>query len=219
DNSNDHDPDGAPDDTNYLDVPDGDPGHGKDRPAKYYVHNVEVRVATERVQYLDEHGKLITESLRDYTRRTLRAAYTTLDAFLTVWNDADRKKAILDELAEKGVFLDELAAMVGREYDAFDLICHVAWDRPPLTRSERADGVRKRDAFARYGEQARAVLDALLLKYADTGILAIDTIDVLRVDPIARLGTPMEITQWFGGKDAYLAAVRQLELALYPKAA
>ena len=208
-----------PDDINYLDTPDGDPGHGKDRPAKYYVHNVEVRIATERVQYLDEHGKLITESLRDYTRRTLRAAYTSLDGFLTAWNDADRKKAILDELAEKGVFLDELAAMVGREYDAFDLICHVAWDRPPLTRRERADNVQKRDAFARYGEQARAVLEALLRKYADTGILAIDTIDVLRVDPIARLGTPMEITQWFGGKEAYLAAVRALELALYPKAA
>jgi type I restriction enzyme R subunit len=108
------------------------------QPTRYYVNNVEVRVATERVQYLDEHGKLITESLKDYSRKTVRQAYASLDAFLTVWNDAEKKQAILEELAAKGVFLDELAEEVGREYDPFDLVCHVAFDAPPLTRKERA---------------------------------------------------------------------------------
>ena len=110
---------------------------------RYYVDNVEVRVATERVQYLDADGKLITESLKDYSRKTVRKAYASLDDFLTAWNDADRKQAILEELAAKGVFLDELAEQVGRDYDAFDLVCHVAFDQPPLTRQERAEKVQE----------------------------------------------------------------------------
>ena len=117
------------------------------------------RVATERVQYLDDDGKLITESLKDYTRKTVRKAYASLDAFLTAWNDAERKQAILEELAGQGVFLDELAEQVGRDFDAFDLVCHVAFDQPPLTRRERADNVKKRNVFAKYGEKARAVLE------------------------------------------------------------
>jgi type I restriction enzyme R subunit len=131
---------------------------------KYYVDDVAVRVVTERVQYLDADGRLITESLKDYSRKTVRKAYASLDAFLNAWNDADRKQAILEELVAKGVFLDELAEQVGRDYDAFDLVCHVAFDQPPLTRRERADKVRKRNVFAKYGDQARAVLEALLQK-------------------------------------------------------
>ena len=118
------------------------------RPIKYYVNNVEVRVATERVQYLDEQGKLITESLKDYSRKTLRQSYASLEAFLTVWNDAEKKQAILDELAAKGVFFEELAEQVGRDYDAFDLVCHVAFDAPPLTREERADNVKSATSSA-----------------------------------------------------------------------
>jgi type I restriction enzyme R subunit len=186
---------------------------------KYYVHNVEVRVVAERVQYLDARGKLITESLRDYSRRTVRDAYTSLDTFLTVWTDSERKKAILDELAEKGVFLDELADLVGREYDAFDLVCHVAFDAPPLTRKERADKVKKRDVFRRYGDEARAVLNALLQKYADSGITSVESLDILKVDPLPNHGTPVEIVKLFGGREGYLAAVRELEAALYQKAA
>ncbi len=186
---------------------------------KYYVNNVEVRVAVERVQYLDEHGKLITESLKDYSRKTVRKAYASLDVFLTVWNDAEKKQAIIEELATKGVFLDELAEQVGRDYDAFDLICHVAFDQPPLTRKERAEKVKKRNIFAKYGDRARAVLDALLQKYADSGITSVESLDILKVDPLVGLGTPVEIINFFGGKPAYLAAIRELETALYQHAA
>lgn len=186
---------------------------------KYVVDDVEVRVATERVQYLDENGKLITESLKDYSRKTVRRAYTSLDAFLTVWNDADRKQAILEELAAKGVFLDELAEQVGRDYDAFDLICHVAFDQPPLTRKERAEKVKKRNVFAKYGDKVRAVLDSLLQKYADTGITSLESLEILKVDPLTAFGTPIEIINLFGGKPAYLAAIYELETALYQEAA
>jgi len=194
------------------------PGPGP-TPTKYYVDNVEVRVATERVQYLDESGKLITESLRDYSRNAVRKEFASLDAFLTVWNDTDRKQAILEELADKGVFMDELAEQVGRDYDAFDLICHIAFDQAPLTRGERAANVKKRNIFAKYGDQARAVLDALLQKYSDTGITSVESMDILKVDPLTAFGTPIEIVNLFGGKPAYLAAIREMEVALYQKAA
>jgi type I restriction enzyme R subunit len=189
------------------------------RPTRYVVDNVEVRVATERVQYLDASGKLITESLKDYSRKTVRQAYASLDAFLTAWNDAEKKQAILDELATQGVFLDELALQVGRDYDAFDLICHVAFDAPPLTRKERADKVQKRDVFGKYSAKSRAVLDALLQKYSDSGIASLESLEILKVDPLTAFGTPVEIVSLFGGKPAYLAAVRELEVALYAKVA
>ena len=189
------------------------------RPIKYYVNNVEVRVATERVQYLDEYGKLITESLKDYSRKTVRQSYASLNAFLTVWNDAEKKQAILDELAAKGVFLEELAEQVGRDYDAFDLVCHVAFDAPPLTRKERANNVKKRNIFAKYGDKARAVLDTLLQKYADSGIKSVESLEILKVDPLTAHGTPVEIVKLFGGRDGYLAAIRELETALYQQAA
>ncbi len=186
---------------------------------KYYVDNVEVRVATERVQYLDASGKLITESLKDYSRKTVRQSFASLDEFLTVWNDAEKKQAILDELSAKGIFLDELADQVGRDYDAFDLICHVAFDAPPLTRKERAESVKKRNVFAKYGAKSRAVLDALLQKYADSGLKSVESLEILKVDPLSSLGTPIEIIGVFGGKSAYLAAVSELEAALYQTAA
>ncbi|WP_069963737.1 EcoAI/FtnUII family type I restriction enzme subunit R [Lacunisphaera limnophila] len=192
----------------------GDPEPGPVR-TKYYVNNVEVRVATERVQYLDANGKLITESLKDYSRKTVRSAYASLEDFLTVWRDAERKQAILEELAAKGVFLDELAEQVGRDYDAFDLVCHVAFEAPPLTRKERAEKVKKRNVFGKYGGQARAVLDALLQKYADSGLKSVESLEILKVDPLTAYGTPMEIVALFGGKPSYVAAVRELETALY----
>ncbi len=203
---------------------DADPFGGEQDPpgpgvTRYYVDNVEVRVVTERVQYLDADGKLITESLRDYSRKTLRKAYASLDAFLNAWNDAERKQVILEELVAQGVFLDELAEQVGRDYDAFDLVCHVAFDQPPLTRQERAEKVRKRNVFGTYGDQARAVLDALLQKYADAGIRSVESLEILKVDPLPALGTPVEIVKLFGGKTKYLAAVRTLEQALYSEAA
>jgi type I restriction enzyme R subunit len=180
---------------------------------------MEVTVATERVQYLDEHGQLITESLKDYTRKTVRKAYTSLDVFLNAWKDADRKQAIVEELSSRGVFLEELAEQVGLGFDAFDLICHVAFDQPPLTRRERADKVRKRNVFAKYGDKTRAVLEALLEKYADGGIKSVESLDILKVDPLTQFGTPVEIVKLFGGKNHYMAAIRELETALYQKAA
>jgi len=188
-------------------------------PTKYYVDDVEVSVVSERVQYLDANGKLITESLKDYTRKTVRKAYTSLTAFLNAWNCAERKQAVVDELAGQGVFLDELAEQVGRDYDPFDLVCHVAFDQPPLTRRERAERVQKRHVFANYGEKARAVLQALLQKYADSGIRSVESLDILKVAPLSTFGTPVEIINLFGGKKNYLAAIHELETELYPKAA
>ncbi len=189
------------------------------KPVKYYVDDVEVIIATERVQYLDADGKLITESLKDYTRKTVRKAYSSLNAFLNAWNGAERKQAIIEALAGQGVFLDELAEQVGRDYDAFDLVCHVAFDQPPLTRRERAERVQKRHVFARYGDKARAVLQALLQKYADSGIRSVESLDILKVDPLTTFGTPIEIIHLFGGKQNYLAAIHELETELYLEAA
>jgi type I restriction enzyme R subunit len=196
-----------------------DTGESSAKPMKYYVDDVEVVVASERVQYLDEHGKLITESLKDYTRKTIRKAYTSLTAFLNAWKVADRKQAIIEELSNRGVFLDELAEQVGRDFDAFDLICHVAFDQPPLTRRERAEKVRKRNVFAKYGEKTREVLNALLKKYADGGIKSVESLEILKVDPLTTFGTPVEIVNLFGGKTRYLAAIHELETQLYQEAA
>ena len=197
-------------------APPTDPTPGA---VKYYVDDVEVTIASERVQYLDANGKLITESLKDYTRKTVRQAYTSLDAFLTGWRDADRKQVIIEELASQGVFLDELAEQVGKGFDAFDLVCHIAFDQPPLTRRERAERVKKRNLFGKYGEQARAVLEALLQKYADTGIRSVESLEILKVDPLTRFGTPIEIVKIFGGKQPYLAAIHELETQLYQEVA
>ena len=207
-------------------VPRDDPDAGGQTPdsepdgvVKYYVDNVEVSVATQRVQYLDADGKLITESIRDYSRSNVLKTFRSLDEFLTVWNDADRKQAILEELAEKGVFMDELAEQVGKEYDAFDLICHIAYDQKPLTRRERAENVKKRNLFGKYGAKAREVLEALLEKYQDNGISTVESLDILKVDPLTSIGTPLELVALFGNKEGYLAAIRELETALYLRAA
>jgi len=215
----------APATTDYpVDVTDCPPGVSdieKSSSKKYYVNNVEVSVATERVQYLDEHGKLMTESLKDFSRKTLRKAYRSLDNFLAVWNQAARKQAIIDELGNQGVFFDELAGQIGQEFDAFDLICHVAFDQPPLTRRERVEKVKKRNLFGKYNAKARAVLDSLLQKYSDTGISSVESLEILKVDPLRGFGTPVEIIDFFGGKEKYVKAIQSLESALYdhPEAA
>jgi len=185
---------------------------------KYVVSGVTFSVLAERVQYYDKDGKLVTESLHDYTRRTVHEEFASLDDFVKRWAETDRKQAIVDELLEKGVLIDALGNNVSRDMDAFDLICHVAFDQPPLTRRERADNVRKRDVFAKYGDTARAVLDALLDKYADQGIDAIEDVTVLKVDPLARLGTTAELVKSFGGRTGYTDAVRELEAELYKNA-
>ncbi len=200
------------------DQPAGEDNGGRRR-VKYVVNDVPVWVVAERVQYYGQDGKLITESLKDYSKKTVRSKFVSLDQFLTHWNEADRKQAIINELEDAGVLLEPLADEVGKDFDPFDLICHVAYDQPPLTRRERTENVRKRDYFAKYGEQARAVLEALLEKYADEGIGPIEDINVLKVQPINQFGTPIEIIRLFGGRDKYVAAVRELESMLYQPAA
>ena len=195
------------------------PGEDDTSIRRYVVANVKIKVVAERVQYFDANGKLITESLKDYTRNALAEKFTSLDDFLRHWNKADKKQAIIDELANQGIFFDALAEEVGRQsgkaFDPFDLVCHVAWDQPPLTRRERAEQVRKRHYFAKYGEQAQKVLEALLDKYADEGVSAIEQTQILTIKPFDRLGTPVELIRSFGGKDQYQQALIELEQELY----
>ena len=192
----------------------GEQGEGTDM-VKYFVDDVDVDVVTERTQYYGPDGKLITESLKDYTRKTVLKDFESLDSFLKHWNEAEKKQAILTELEERGVLLDALAEEVGKNFDPFDLICHVAFDRPPLSRKERAERVKKSDYFSRYEENAQEILDALLDKYADDGVENLENMSVLKVQPFDRIGTPMEIVKLFGGKSDYLAAVKGLESQLY----
>lgn len=185
---------------------------------KYYVDDVLVHVVAERVQYMGKNGRLITESLKDYTKKNVVKEYTSLKDFLQKWTSAERKQAIIEELESKGVFLDALSEEVGKDYDPFDLVCHIAFDQPPLTRKERAEQVKKRSYFNKYNEQARSVLLALLDKYADEGIENMENINILKVQPLNQLGTPLEIVDFFGGREGYLQAIKELEKELYKAA-
>jgi type I restriction enzyme R subunit len=186
---------------------------------RFVVSGVHFKIIAERVQYYDKDGKLITESLKDFTRKAVGQEFKSLDQFRKRWNETERKQVILEELLEKGVILEALEGSIGREMDPFDLICHIAFDQPPLTRRERADGVKKQNAFSMYEEKAREVLGILLDKYADQGLETIEKIDVLRLDPFTQIGTPIEIVKSFGGRDKYLEAVLKLETALYATSA
>jgi len=188
-------------------------------PKKYYVAGKPVTVVTERVEYLDASGKLVTESLRDYSKNALKQRFASLDEFLTCWNTTARKQAIVEELANEGLLLEPLAEELGKDLDPFDLICHVAFDRPPLTRRDRANNVRKRDVFTKYGEKARTVLEALLDKYQDEGFIGLDDVKVLQVPPFNQMGTIVELVKPFGGKEGFEKAVHDLQAALYQLAA
>ena len=191
-----------------------------DAPKKYILgNNVTVVIARERVQYLNAEGKLITESLRDYTRINLKKRFDSLDQFLQAWQAADRKAALLQELEGQGVMLDALADEVGnKDLDPFDLLLHVAYDQPPLTRRERARRVKKRNVFTQYGPVARKVLDALLDKYADEGVATIESNDVFKLQPFGTMGSPLELVRSFGGRTQYLGALQMLERELYSTA-
>lgn len=182
---------------------------------RYVVANVEVKVVAERVQYFDGNGKLITESLKDYTRKALAKEFSSLNDFLRHWSGAEKKQAIVDGLADEGVFFDALAEEIGRDCDPFDLLCHVVWDMPPLTRRERAEQVKKRNYFTQYGNQARRVLEALLDKYADEGVGQIEEPQILTVAPFTEFGTPIEIVRAFGGREQYQQALQELKASLY----
>lgn len=193
-----------------------DPPKGPRR--KYVVADVTVTVVAERVQYYGHDGKLITETLNDYTRKTVLSTFQSLDHFLQHWSTSAKKAAVLAEMSEQGILLAELAEQVGKDFDPFDLVCHIAFDQPALTRRERAANVKKRNYFTKYGDKARAVLETLLDKYAEEGIEPIESMDVLKVQPLNAFGTPIEIIKLFGTKENYLTALRELEAALYGQA-
>jgi type I restriction enzyme R subunit len=174
-------------------------------------------IVTERVEYLDEQGRLVTETLRDFTRSALKRRFVSLDDFLKRWKSAERKQAIIEELANEGLSLEPLAEEVGRDLDPFNLICFVAFDQPPLTRRERADNVRRRDVFTKYGPQARRVLEALLQKYQDQGVIDLGDPRILQIPPLDTMGTPVELIKEFGTRADFMFAVQELQTALYQR--
>ena len=197
--------DGGDDDP---DIPDG--------ARKYVFNNVPVTIIAERVEYIGNDGRLVTESYKDFSKKQIHSEFASLNDFLTSWNSAAKKKVIIDLLEEHGVIMENLAESVNKDFSEFDLICHVAYDQPPLTRKERANNVKKRNYFTKYGEQARKVLEALLDKYADRGVVSIENPKVLHLDPFNEIGTPVEIiNDVFGGKDKYEKALQELEKELY----
>ncbi|MCS4298360.1 MULTISPECIES: EcoAI/FtnUII family type I restriction enzme subunit R [Acinetobacter] len=191
---------------------DGEP------PRKFYVNDVAVNVIGERVQFYDNEGKLVTESLKDYTRQHILKDYESLDAFLRKWKGADKKSLIIDEFKKQGVIFEALEDEVGKDFDPFDMICHIAFDQPALTKKERVNNVRKRNYFTKYNDQARQVLDALLDKYADQGIEPIEDVKILKIPPFNQMGSIIEIIQSFGSVEAYTNALKELGDHLYDDA-
>jgi type I restriction enzyme R subunit len=188
---------------------------GPTKPRKYFVDQVAVAIIKERVQYIDGDGKLVTESLKDYAKRNALKSFATLDDFIARWEKSEQKTAIIQELHERGIIFDELFEEVGQSFDAFDLICHIAFDQKPLTRRERANHVKKKNYFGKYGDDAKKVLEALLEKYTDEGIENIENLDILKIIPFNQYGSPLEIVKMFGGKEKYYGAIIELEKQLY----
>lgn len=182
---------------------------------KIRVNGVEVKIVNERVQYLGADGRIITESLKDYTKKNVIEKFATLESFLNSWKNADKKQAIVEALEQQGIFFEALKEEIGKDFDPFDLICHVAFEAKPLTRKERANNVKKRNYFTKYGEKAQSVIKSLLDKYADDDLLTIESLDVLKLDPLNKLGSPLEIINAFGGKENYIQALKELENELY----
>ncbi|WP_213253617.1 EcoAI/FtnUII family type I restriction enzme subunit R [Bradyrhizobium sp. sBnM-33] len=211
-------PFGLPEDETLVDWP-GFPRPTGGGSRKIYVDGVGARIVAERVEYLDENGRLVTESLRDFTKSALKKRYTSLDDFLKRWKAAERKQAIIEELEAEGLSLDAIGEELGKHLDPFDLICHVAFDRKPLTRRERADNVKKRDVFTKYGPQARAILEALLEKYRDEGILNLDDANVLKIAPFSAMGSVVQLIKAFGGREGFEKAVHELQDVLYQETA
>lgn len=188
----------------------------KDAPKKYFVNGVDVKIINERVQYIGEDGKLITESLKDYTKKNILKEYASLDKFLTAWTGAEKKEAIVNELEKKGVIFEAMEQETGKNLDPFDLICHIAYGKSPLTRKERAENVRKKNYFAKYEGRVKEVINALIDKYANEGITAIDDIGDLSVTPFTQFGTPVEIVNnIFGGREKYLEIIKKIGESIY----
>ena len=182
---------------------------------KYYVNQIPVSVVNERVQYYGKDGKLITESLKDYSKKNIEKEFASLDDFIQKWNASKKKEELIQELAEHGVLLEALREEVGQDLDDFDLICHIAFDQPALTRKERANNVRKRNYFVKYSETAQKVLNSLLEKYEQEGIVSIEQGAVLKVKPLNQMGSPVELVRAFGKRKDFEQAVKELENEIY----
>lgn len=185
---------------------------------KYLVEGEKIAITTEIVSILGEDGKTMrTESITDFTRKQIRKRYATLNDFVKNWTEAERKKVIVDELKDYSVLVDAVREKnpALAHADIFDVICHVAFDQPPVTRRERANNVKKRNYFAKYEGKAREVLEALLDKYADYGILNLEDSDILDTAPFNKIGKPQKIVKLFGGLDKFEQALKELENEIY----
>ena len=205
------------------DLPDEDEDDSnddeKEKRGKIYIDGVEATVVAQTIKYLDKDGNLITESLRDYTRRAVRKHYSSLDEFVTKWTESERKRAIVEELESEGLTLETISEGLEFDLDPFDLICHLAFDRNPVSRKKRVLSIKQRNLFLKYSEKAATVLDALLDKYSDEGVFDLDNIEILKIPPFSSLGTPLELINAFGGRDNYSTAVHELQAELYREAA
>ena len=195
---------------------EGDEDFDKDKKHKYRIKDVEVSIISERVQYYDKDGKLITESLKDYSKKNILEEFADLDTFLNRWNSGEKREAIIEELKEHGILLDALRDDIGNpDIDDFDLICHIAFDKPPLTKAERANNVKKRGYLYKYSDVAQKVLEGLLEKYKDEGIKDLEKTEILELHPFSEFGSPLKIVKAFGNKKKYLEAVKELEKEIY----
>lgn len=192
------------------------PGKTVNTNTKIRVNGVEINIYNEICSYYDKDGKQVAESLKDFSKRSILNEYTSLNDFINKWNSTDRKQAILDELKEQGVILDELRKDVGNDdIGDFDLILHIAYDKKPLTRYERVNKVLKKGYLYKYSEIAQNILKDLLEKYSDNNELELTDTKILQLKPFEEYGSPMEIVDVFGGKDKYIEAVEELEDELY----
>lgn len=188
----------------------------EERKGKLHVNGVEVSIYNEIVSYYDKDGKLVTESLKDFSKKSILNEYASLDDFLHKWNSTDRKQAILDELEQQGVLIDELRKDIGiDDIGDFDLILHIAYDKKPLTRYERVNNVIKKGYLYKYSEMAQNILKDLLEKYSDNNELELTDTKILELKPFNEYGSPMDIVDVFGGKDKYISVVEELENELY----
>ena len=203
------------------DKPDDDGGVGvrEERPIVDR-NGCEVRIINKVVSVYDSNGKLLhTESITDYTKKNINDTYANLNDFINHWNAAERKAEITDLMRENGIDLQALKIEQGMaDVDDFDFICHIAYNKKPLTRRERAENVKKRDVFGKYGAEAKKVLEALLDKYANDGISQLENRKVLSLDPFRQMGSPASIARLFGGNQQYFDAVKELESLIYKEA-
>ena len=204
----------------YPPVPSNPPTAHEPR-EKYLINGKDIRIAHEIVSVLGEDGKTMrTESVQSFARKQLLRHYQSLDDFVQTWTEAERKQAVMDELKEYAILIDAVreANPALKDADIFDVICHVAFDQPPLTRKERANNIKKRNYFGKYEGKAREVLEALLDKYAENGILDFEKANILEIPPFNSIGKPTKIIKLFGGKVAFEQAIRELEYQIYKSA-